>query len=150
MDIYLTDLQSNNRLRFPMLPERIDLKTGSLFHSYTIIGIGDVKLPRGDELAAVSWNGTLPGEARKNDPYVLEWRPPKEIYLLLEEYRSKRNKLRLMVTDTTINIDVYIESINVDHSGGYGDYKYDIAFVQARDLKIAICGINVIYNENSS
>lgn len=77
MDIYLTDLETGDSLRFPMLPQEISLSMGNQFASYSILGIGEVRAPSGQSLDTVSWDGILPGEGRKNMPYVKEWLDPK-------------------------------------------------------------------------
>jgi hypothetical protein len=138
MDIYLTDLETGDIIRFPMLPERISVQSGAIFQSYTILAVGDIKVPAGEELTGFAWEGTLPGEARRNEPYVTEWRSPHEIQSLWSVYRQKKKKLRLMVTETPINHDVYIQRYSVDYSGGYGDYDYSISFVWAKDLKVRV------------
>jgi hypothetical protein len=140
VDIYVTDLETGDRLQFPMLPESITMQTATIFQSYTIMAIGDVKLPAGEELVGVSWDAMLPGEARDGQPYVAAWRDPKEIQRLMNSYRNQKKKLRLMVTETPINHNVYLSNFSADYKGGYGDYFYTISFVQAKDLKIYISG----------
>ncbi|MDR2044145.1 MAG: LysM peptidoglycan-binding domain-containing protein [Clostridium sp.] len=140
MDIYVTDLATGDRLRFPMLPQKINVQTGSIFQSYTILAVGDVRLPTGQELTGFSWQGTLPGEVRKNAPFVAEWRSPKEIQSLWSAWRAGKKKLRLMATETPINHDVYLERYTMEYSGGQGDYSYNISFVQAKDLKVYVSG----------
>jgi nucleoid-associated protein YgaU len=138
MDIYLTDLETGDRMRFPMLPQSINVQTGAIFQSYTILAVGDVKLPAGEELTGFSWDGILPGEARKNEPYVREWRDPKSIQSQWSVYRHKKKKLRLLVTETPINHDVYIGNYTVKYKDGYGDYYYTLPFIQAKDLKVQV------------
>ena len=61
MDIYLTNLETGDRLRFPMLPEEISVKFGNLFTNYTILNIGEVKTPNGTSLDTICWSGIFPG-----------------------------------------------------------------------------------------
>jgi len=138
MDIYLTDLETNDRLWFPMLPEQISLKYGTLFQEYTVLDPGEIKIPAGDKLAGISWNGTFPGASRRNAPYVREWVNPTGIIQRINNLRGKRKKLRLLVTESPINLDVYIERFDVEMSGGYGDYTYSISFIQARGLTVQL------------
>jgi len=138
MEIYLTDLETGDRLRFPMIPEKINVQTGTIFQSYTILAIGEVKIPFGEELTGFSWSGILPGAARKKEPYITAWKSPNQIQSLWDVYRIKKKKLRLLVTGTPINHDVNLEKYDAEYSGGYGDYTYDISFVQAKDLKINV------------
>jgi hypothetical protein len=143
MDIYLTDLETGDRMRFPMLPEEISVQTGGIFQSYTVMAVGEIKLPAGEELTGFRWEGILPGEARKGQPYVAEWRNPKEIQGLWSVYRAGGKKLRLLATETPINHDVYIDTYTVKYKGGYGDYHYQIALIHAKDLKVRESGAAV-------
>jgi nucleoid-associated protein YgaU len=142
MEIYLTDLETGDRFRFPMAPEKINVKTGQLFQAYTILAIGDVKIPSGEELTGFSWSGTLPGKVREKAPYVSEWRSPHDIQSQWSVYRAQKKKLKLMATETPINHNVYIQSYSVEYGGGYGDYTYDISFIQAKDLKVYASGVS--------
>ena len=89
MEIYLTDLETGDRIRFPMLPEEIKVQTANIFQSYTIMAIGDVKLPYGEELTGFNWSGILPGKAREYDPYIIEWQDPEEIKRIIETFRTE-------------------------------------------------------------
>ena len=140
MEIFLTDLEADDTMQFPMLPEKINVHAGSLFQNYTILVVGDISLPSGEELTGFSWDGILPGEARKNAPYIAEWRRPQEIQNLWSVYRAEKKKLRLMITETPINHDVYIQRYSIEYSGGYGDFAYNIYFTQAKDLKVYASG----------
>lgn len=140
MDIYITDMETNDTLRLPMLPEEATFEATTTFLSHDIVKIGTIKSPFGEELSTFSWSGQLPGESRKNAPYVKEWKEPKIIQGMFSEWRTKGKKLRLMITETPINHDVYLERYSVTYKGGYGDYYYDISFVQAKDLEVSTVG----------
>ena len=138
MDIFLTDLETGERLRFPMLPQEIDMQIENIFQTYTIMAIGDVKLPNGEGLRAFSWEGRLPGSPRQNEPYVREWAEPQEIVRRIESFRGREKKLRLLVTNTAINHDVYVSRFPGTYKGGYGDYHYSLDLVEAKELIINI------------
>ena len=123
-----------------MLPEEINIKFGNLFTNYTILNIGEVKTPNGTSLDAISWSGIFPGEPRKKEPYVCEWRDPKEVYKWLTELKTKKGKpvkARLLVTETPINCDVYLSSLTGKPIGGYGDINYSISLIQAKEIKLS-------------
>jgi nucleoid-associated protein YgaU len=140
MDIYVTDLETGSRFRFPMMPETIQVQTGATFYSYQIINVGDIRLPSGEQLTGFSWSALLPGEQRKNDPYVHDWQDPHAIQSQWSFYRKDKKKLRLLATETPINHNVYLENYNVEYAGGHGDYSYTISFIQAKDLKVYASG----------
>jgi hypothetical protein len=140
MDIFLTDFKTSEHIRFPMLPEDIRVQSRGIFESYNIMAKGSVMLPYGEELTGFSWSGIFPGEARKHDPYINEWQSPNELLRLLEIFRTKEKKLRLLVTETSINRDVYIQSLTGQYKGGYGDYHYTLNLIHAKDLFIKMRG----------
>lgn len=139
MDIYLKDYETGSTLRFPMLPEKISLTLGNTFGSYSILGLGEVKAPAGQSLSTVSWSGMFPGECRKEMGFVRGWLPPQACCSWIEQGKvalPKRKKLHLLVTETSINLDVYLERFTQSYGGGMGDVFYDISFVQGKDLLV--------------
>ena len=136
MDIYITDLETGDRFRFPMLPQAMSVQTGAMFQSYNIMSIGEIKIPMGESLTKFCWDAMLPGKMRENEPYVKEWIDPHETQSMWSFWRVKKKKLRLLVTETPINHDVYLEDYKVDYKYGFGDYYYQISFVHGKDNKV--------------
>ena len=139
MDIYLTNLKTNDRLQFPMLPTEISVKKGNQFASYTILQKGEVKIPSGTHLDSFSWSGILPGKKRRNDPYIRAWQNPKAIYNWITNLKAKGGKpvkARLLITETPINCDVYLSVFQATPTGGYGDINYSITLTQAKQIKV--------------
>ena len=106
MDIYLTNLTTSDRMQFPMLPPEVSVKIAHQFATYSILRIGEVKIPSGTSADSFSWSGILPGAARKNDPYIRAWQDPKSVYNWISELKVKNDKTvkaRLFITVTPIN-----------------------------------------------
>lgn len=138
MDFYLT-APDGSRIRFPINPEKITCDTGNRILTFDIISLGEISLPKGRVPVRFSFESFFPGEARKNDPNVKNWRPPKELVNTLSAWRNADTKLRLLVTETPINHDVYFDgddSFEHEWRGGYGDCWYSIRLVEARELVI--------------
>ncbi|CEP67891.1 LysM domain [Moorella glycerini] len=136
MDFYLI-APSGRFIHFPINPERITAQTGNKMQTFEVIALGDIALPRGIVPTRFSWEGFFPGEARKNLPFIKSWRPPKDIVGDISAIRASGEKVRLLVTETPINHDVYFDgedSFQHEWRGGYGDCWYSIRLVQARDL----------------
>lgn len=157
MDIYFTEIETGWRLTLSMLPEKTKRKGDTQFQSYDIINVGEVKLPKGTNLSSFSWSGTLPGKSRKNASYVKAryWHSPDEILNIWEKWRKNGTKLRLMVTETSINHDVYLDSYSAEATGGNGDYEYDIGFIEAKEVAVyTVSELNIkpstVTNSNST
>ncbi|ADQ06516.1 Peptidoglycan-binding lysin domain protein [Caldicellulosiruptor hydrothermalis 108] len=138
MDFYLT-APDGSRLHFPINPERITVEAGNKTQTYSIVNLGDIVIPRGIVPARFSFEGFFPGELRKNASYVKDWRHPKELINLLERWKNNNTKLRLLVTETTINHDVYFDgegSLQYEFKGGHGDCYYSLKLIEARNLVV--------------
>lgn len=134
MDIYLTP-DGGSQIRFPMMPEKLTIGADAKFMSYSIISLGDVKLPRGKGIEEVSWSGTFPGESRKGAPFIKAFIKPDSLIKNLRSYRDKGTKCTLLVTGTCINLTVYISKFTGKYVGA-GDFQYEIEFIVAQEIKI--------------
>ncbi|MBO8169355.1 MAG: LysM peptidoglycan-binding domain-containing protein [Thermoanaerobacteraceae bacterium] len=135
MDFYLT-APDGNRIHLPVNPEKITAQTGSKMQTFEVINLGDIELPRGITPARISWEGFFPGQARENAVFVKSWQDPKVLVRLISLWRRNNTKVRLLVTETPLNLDCYIEAFEHTWSGGYGDCQYRIELVEARELVI--------------
>lgn len=135
--VYITQLDTGTRIALPLTPEKVSDKREGNFISYNILNVGEVKIPNGEKLAQFSWDGILPGVSMLGMGIVslFDWKPPRVMIGILDGWKKNRKKLRLLVTGTAINHDVYIQNFTVTHE--YLDRaEYSISFVQAKDILI--------------
>ena len=135
MDIYLTP-NGGNQIRFPMLPEKIRLGADAKYMNYSIISLGDVRIPRGKGVKEISWSGMFPGAVRKKNKLIRKFSKPDSLIKKIENYRDKGTKCTLLCTGTCINYNVYVSSFKGEYRGGSGDFYYDIKFIVATEIKI--------------
>ncbi len=135
--VYITELDTGTRIALPLPPEAVKCKSDSKFITYNIIDVGEVKLPNGEKLVKFSWSGRLPGASMRHMRMVSasDWRSPKEIQGIFSMWRRYGKKLRLLVTGTTINHDVYLDSYTVDNSK-FDTVEYSISFSVAKDIMV--------------
>lgn len=121
-----------------MPPEEVRVKATSSFRTFNIVEKGEIKLPKGEQLTAISWRGILPGAGMLLYPIAFkeEWDRPKNIIDTINRWRTKGTKLKLLITQTPINLDVYVKSFDYTAKGGAGDYNYDIDLIAAKELKV--------------
>lgn len=137
MDVSLTEVENGkSKFIFPSLPEEVSGRNRTNYQSYDILSYGEVKIPKGMKLTEISFEGIFFGEAKKNESIVKQWIKPAECEKILKNWQEKGTVLRLMVTETNINIDVTISDFECTDYGGYGNKKYSLEFVQYRSLKV--------------
>lgn len=138
MDVFITEKESGAQVALAMLPEKVKRKGSAKFQSYDIVQVGEVKVPRGTKLLTFSWSGRFPGASRRTASFVKtqHWQEPKEMVAIFERWRKEHTRLTLMVTETAINNDVYLQDFTSTDSGGAGDITYDATFIEAKDIKV--------------
>ena len=104
---------------------------------YDIMESGQVKIPNGRNLRQFKWESIFPGEGHSDLPFLRgDWKEPRYYQGLLFRWYSEGTPLRLLMTGTPINHDVYLEDYDVTYSGAFGDYAYSVHFVEKRDLVV--------------
>ena len=126
-------------LTFPSLPEKIDVSTSTVERSYSIIGVGTIAFPHGNDPVEVSWDGMFFGEDRKALKKLVShaWIDPIELVKTLTEWKEKGEELRLVVSSTFINYGVAIKKFDASPVGGHGDIEYSIRFREYGSVTIS-------------
>lgn len=135
MDLYITEKDTGTRVALSLLPDNVAIKGDSNTISYNFISVGEVKFPSGQKLKRYSWKGVFPGESRQDLSFIKKqhWIAPKELIGIFETWKEKATKLTLLLTETTLNVDVYLLTFNYDFEGGNGDVFYSVSFIEAKD-----------------
>lgn len=136
MDIYITEIKSGRKIQIPVVPQEIASGSDGRFAEYDIMKRGEVRVSEGRYLLPVSWDGIFPGEKRKGEPWIRKWTGPKELDEIFSQWRDNGELLKLVITDTNINMDCKIESYKPTASGGYGDISYSVSFIEHVDLLV--------------
>lgn len=138
VDIYIREKNGKREIRVPILPEKIGYKSGeATFIIYDIMNRGEVAVPTGAKLSALSWESEFPGEYRSKTSLLRgKWQDPKTYHSILEYWKENRSLLNVMVTGYPINIDVYVESYEGELAGAFGDIYYKLSFVESRKIVV--------------
>lgn len=138
MDIYLRPKDgSSDWFRFPLMPDRISISTAASVVTLTVINLGEIRIPRGNQLTSYAWNGVLPGEHMSDASFVFDWQAPQTIIQRLREWQSSGTTLTLMVTELSINEDVFIQTLDYEYYG-MGDCAYNISLSVRRELVVSV------------
>lgn len=133
MDMYLT--ADGERLRIPLLPDRLSVKMGATSLSFMTIKGSEHKIPRGKALTGYSWNGVFPGIDMARASYVHDWQQPTRIVNTLQRWMEDKKIIRFMVTETVINNDVFIENFVYEHFG-VDNVSYTLTLTEYKKLLI--------------
>lgn len=136
MDIYITEKKSGRKIQIPVVPQEFTAGMEGRFAKYDIMKRGEVRVQEGKYLLPVKWEGIFPGESRKNEPWVRKWTDPNELDEIFSQWRDTGEILKLVITDTNINMDCQVSDYKTSGSGGYGDIPYSVSFIEYVDLVV--------------
>lgn len=138
MDIFLRPKDSGDEwFRFPLMPDRISVSTAAAVVTVTVINTGEIRIPRGNQLTSYAWQGALPGEHMSDASFVFDWQPPQTIIQRLREWQETGTTLNLMVTELSINADVFIQTLQYEYHGA-GDCDYNISLSVRKELTVSV------------
>lgn len=136
MDFYVID-PSGSQLHLPVNPEEVAVEGAKKFDTVQIVNIGDVDFPAGDERSGISFSSFFPAEYDSSYCRYSDIPLPEDALKMLIDWKIAGKPIRLLITDTFINVLVLIAKISYRHVGGEpGDIYYDLNLRQWREVKV--------------
>ncbi len=128
-------------LRLPVNPKGFKISQKNNVKAYNIVEVGDIIQINSESLASLTLDSFFPSEfgpycSYKNIP------DPYEAVETIERWRKSMKPIRLIISDTPINMAVAIESFKYGEEKGTRNINYSITlkeykFLQVRDLTSA-------------
>lgn len=138
MEIILKPLNGGSRFEFPSLPSEVSVDDGVSYQSYKIIGLGEVKIPKGTNCKAISWDSVFFGRAKKGELMMQNYTAPNSCVRILERFHDEGTPLQVLLTKVGINADMTISSFQWKPYGGHGNIRYSINFSEYKDLEVKV------------
>ena len=136
MDFYLLSPDGQD-LHFPVNPGEVTVEGAKKIETFSIINIGDVDFPVGDERTGISFSSFFP---RDYDPSYCQYPDiptPEEAIGRLITWRIAGKPVRLLVTETAINALMLITRTSHRYVGGEpGDIYFELTMRQWREVKV--------------
>lgn len=126
---------NNTTARIPVLPEEIEIKSGSNNDTTNVLGVGEINLIKDMKLTEISFKSFFPNSM---GPYVVVKQdlPKPSFYTdFINQIRLDKKPVRLVLTGFyDINMLVTIEKFSTTEKGGEpGDIYYDISFKEYKE-----------------
>ena len=123
-------LHEGTEYRLPVTPASIRLDTGIRIDTAAVYGLGDINLAGDRTAAAVSISSFFPAQAY--DFCIGQHRDPDDWIKIFKKIIKKKKPVRLIISDTAINIRVLIKSIEYGEDPGTNDVNYTMTLVEYR------------------
>lgn len=136
MEIILRPIGGGSRFEFPSLPSEIQVDDGVNYQTYKIIGLGEVKIPKGTNCKSISWSSYFFGPGKRNELMMQDYTAPKRCVQRLERFHDRGTPLQVICTEVGINADMTIASFMWKPYGGHGNIQYSIKFAEWKELEV--------------
>jgi len=135
MEFWLSFNNGKEKLQLPVPPPSFEIKRGKQVEVVTLQNIGEVAMLGKGKLATVTISSFFPAQAY---PFVQYRRFPKpyNCVKLIEKWQSQNKPIRLIITDTPINIAATIQNFEYGERDGTGDVYYTLELLEYRFLSV--------------
>ena len=129
-------LNFGRRIQIPVNPAELNITYPSNNETYTVLGVGEIVVPRKPGLTEVNWEGLLPADG--DDPYTYgEGATPGNIIRTLTRAKENKRAGRLVISRSGLfdtNLQCIIEEFTTRDKGGEPrDIYYTITLKEYRD-----------------
>ena len=131
-------------IRLPIIPSEFERVIPANYETNNVIGLGDIATFGGNGLAQISFSSFFPNHEYSFNAYSNVPKP----YDMVSHFKDWKNKgtvVRVILTGTDINQEMYITDFTYGEKDGTGDVYYSMDLVEYRPITIP-----VITENNSS
>lgn len=125
MEMWLSWQNNREKHQIPVLPPSFEVETSNLNTVVNINEIGNILLIGNSDLRKITLESFFPNQ---DYPYVTtKQRHDPYLYVeSIERWRKSKRPIRLIITDTPINIALAIDSFKYGERDGSGDVYYSL------------------------
>lgn len=140
MDIFIYTDDRKEVIKLPVIPSEIMIKSPQKNDIFESISMGELKLIGTKGLKAISLSSFFPV---KDYPFLKD-RTYKgfEYVNIIEKWRDNKKPLRLIITETNINIPITIDDFEYGINDGSGDVYYTLSISEYRYYELKTVAIS--------
>ena len=133
----IIELSVDNRsevIELPINPKTVEFTSKQLNQTITLLEMGEVNLAGDRGLKRTKFSSFFPSE---NSPFSdLAEDTPKGYITMLDEWKTSKKVVRVIVTDMDINLAMLMDELNYSVNEGDEDMYYTMSFSETMALQI--------------
>ena len=136
-------------IRLPVIPAEFERVIGADYETNNIIGLGDVATFNSNGLAQLSLSSFFPNKDYSFNEYSNVPKP----YDMVSHFKDWKNKgtvVRVILTGTDINQEMYITNFAYGEKDGTGDVYYTMELLECRPITIPVINETSTNTQNTS
>ena len=128
---------ANERLVLPVTPWKYQVTTAQDNKTVDILDTGEALIFGNPKLKRLKFSCFFPALNHKYPFVVGAELETTEIIALLEKWKTSKTPVRVIITDSSINLQMAIESFNYSEKDGTRDIDYTLNLTEYRELNVA-------------
>ena len=136
-------------IRLPVIPAEFERVIGADYETNNIIGLGDVATFNSNGLAQLSLSSFFPNKEYSFNEYSNVPKP----YDMVSHFKDWKNKgtiVRVILTGTDINQEMYVTNFAYGEKDGTGDVYYSMDLLECRPITIPVINETSTNTQNTS
>lgn len=134
MDIFISVNNREKVIKLPVLPKDFKIQSGMKNETYDTISIGEIKLIGLPTLRAISLSSFFPS---KDYPFLRDKTYKAWEYVdMINEWKERRVPIRIIITDTPVNMACTIESFEYGEQDGSQDVYYTLSLSEFKFIEL--------------
>ena len=133
-------------IRLPVVPSEFERVIDANYETNNVIGLGDVATFSGNGLAQISFSSFFPNHEYSFNAYS-NVPKPYDIAHIFKEWKNKGTVVRVILTGTDINQEMYITNYSYGEKDGTGDVYYSMDLLEYRPIPIQV--VNATNSNNT-
>lgn len=141
--IWLTHNDESEKVRFPVLPDSLSVKNGSMNKSVTISGLGEIVIKQDRPALTISFSCFFPATPFPGVQFT-DLAAPETLKAKITGWKNSDKPAHFLITGTEINMHCTIEDFPCEeHGGDVGTLHYTLVLkeyreVSARQVKVDV------------
>lgn len=135
MEYWLSFNNGAEKLQLPVPPAEFELSQGNVNTVVNVYNIGEVNLIGKSKLATITISTFFPAQEYSFCQYT-GFPQPYKCVNMIENWRKSGRPIRLVITETPINLACAIENFNYKEQDGTGDVYFTLELKEYRFLNI--------------
>ena len=136
-------------IRLPVMPSEFERVIGANYETNNVIGLGDIATFGGNGLAQLSLSSFFPNKEYSFNAYS-DVPKPYEFVKYFKEWKNKGTIVRVIMTGTDINQQMYITNFSYGEKDGTGDVYYTVDLVEYRPITVPVINETSSNTQNTS
>jgi len=143
MEYWLSFNNNAERLQLPVNPQEFQLTQGNTNTVVNVYNIGEINLIGKGRLAEITLESFFPAQEYTFCAYT-GFPRPYECVAMIERWRQSGKPIRLIITETPINLACAIESFSYKEQDGTGDVYFTLELKEYRFVNVKTVGTTTV------